>query len=44
MAVQIQRNDTIQQLVDKDIRLIHDGVLGDIAPTILELLGVENLR
>jgi 2,3-bisphosphoglycerate-independent phosphoglycerate mutase len=25
-------------LVDKDIRLIHDGVLGDIAPTILELL------
>jgi hypothetical protein len=30
MAVQIQRNDTIQQLVDKDIRLIHDGVLGDI--------------
>jgi 2,3-bisphosphoglycerate-independent phosphoglycerate mutase len=28
-------------LVDKDIRLIHDGVLGDIAPTILELLGVE---
>ncbi|MDO8316736.1 MAG: 2,3-bisphosphoglycerate-independent phosphoglycerate mutase, partial [Flavobacterium sp.] len=28
-------------LVDKDLRAIHDGVLGDIAPTILELMGVE---
>jgi 2,3-bisphosphoglycerate-independent phosphoglycerate mutase len=28
-------------LVDKDLKVIHDGVLGDIAPTILELMGVE---
>ena len=28
-------------LVDKEINLIHDGVLGDIAPTILELMGIE---
>ena len=28
-------------LVDKDIKQIHSGVLGDIAPTILELMGVE---
>jgi 2,3-bisphosphoglycerate-independent phosphoglycerate mutase len=28
-------------LVDKDIKTIHDGVLGDIAPTILELMGIE---
>ncbi|MCV9932634.1 2,3-bisphosphoglycerate-independent phosphoglycerate mutase [Flavobacterium sp. LS1R47] len=28
-------------LVDKDIKIIHDGVLGDIAPTILELMGIE---
>jgi 2,3-bisphosphoglycerate-independent phosphoglycerate mutase len=28
-------------LVDKDIKVIHDGVLGDIAPTILELMGIE---
>lgn len=27
-------------LVDKDIKEVHDGVLGDIAPTILELMGV----
>lgn len=27
-------------LVDKDIKKVHDGVLGDIAPTILELMGV----
>ncbi|WP_297705334.1 2,3-bisphosphoglycerate-independent phosphoglycerate mutase [uncultured Eudoraea sp.] len=27
-------------LVDKDIRKINDGVLGDIAPTILELMGI----
>jgi bisphosphoglycerate-independent phosphoglycerate mutase (AlkP superfamily) len=26
-------------LVDKELRQIHDGVLGDIAPTILELMG-----
>jgi hypothetical protein len=25
--------------VDKELRQIHDGVLGDIAPTILELMG-----
>ncbi len=28
-------------LVDKDIKEVHDGVLGDIAPTILELMGIE---
>ena len=28
-------------LVDKDLKVIHDGVLGDIAPTILELMGIE---
>ena len=28
-------------LVDKGLKEIHDGVLGDIAPTILELMGVE---
>ena len=28
-------------LVDSDITEIKDGVLGDIAPTILKLLGVE---
>ncbi|RZK10514.1 MAG: 2,3-bisphosphoglycerate-independent phosphoglycerate mutase [Flavobacterium sp.] len=28
-------------LVDKDLKTIHDGVLGDIAPTILHLMGVE---
>ena len=27
-------------LVDKDLKQIHDGVLGDIAPTILELMGI----
>jgi 2,3-bisphosphoglycerate-independent phosphoglycerate mutase len=27
-------------LVDKDLKKIKDGVLGDIAPTILELMGV----
>ncbi len=27
-------------LVDKELETIHDGVLGDIAPTILELMGV----
>jgi 2,3-bisphosphoglycerate-independent phosphoglycerate mutase len=27
-------------LVDKDLKKINDGVLGDIAPTILELMGV----
>ncbi len=27
-------------LVDKELKSIHDGVLGDIAPTILELMGV----
>ena len=26
-------------VVDKDIKSVHDGVLGDIAPTILELMG-----
>ena len=28
-------------LVDKEIKSIHDGVLGDIAPTILDLMGIE---
>ncbi|NER12431.1 2,3-bisphosphoglycerate-independent phosphoglycerate mutase [Leptobacterium flavescens] len=28
-------------LVDKDIKSIKDGILGDIAPTVLQLLGVE---
>jgi len=28
-------------LVDKDLKNIHNGVLGDIAPTILELMGIE---
>ncbi|HEY4616853.1 MAG TPA: 2,3-bisphosphoglycerate-independent phosphoglycerate mutase [Flavobacterium sp.] len=28
-------------LVDKNLKEIHDGVLGDIAPTVLELMGVE---
>ena len=28
-------------LVDKNLKTIHDGVLGDIAPTILELMGIE---
>jgi len=27
-------------LVDKDLKNIHNGVLGDIAPTILELMGI----
>jgi 2,3-bisphosphoglycerate-independent phosphoglycerate mutase len=28
-------------LVDKELKQIHDGVLGDIAPTILALMGIE---
>jgi 2,3-bisphosphoglycerate-independent phosphoglycerate mutase len=28
-------------LVDKELTSIHDGVLGDLAPTILELMGIE---
>ncbi|MEO8516266.1 MAG: 2,3-bisphosphoglycerate-independent phosphoglycerate mutase [Flavobacterium sp.] len=28
-------------LVDKELKTIHDGVLGDIAPTILNLMGIE---
>ena len=28
-------------LIDKEIRTIHDGVLGDIAPTILDLMSIE---
>lgn len=28
-------------LIDKDIKYIHDGILGDIAPTVLKLIGVE---
>ena len=28
-------------LIDKDLKVIKDGVLGDIAPTILKLIGVE---
>jgi len=28
-------------LIDKDLKEIKDGVLGDVAPTILKLIGVE---
>jgi 2,3-bisphosphoglycerate-independent phosphoglycerate mutase len=28
-------------LVDKDLIPVQDGVLGDIAPTILDLMGIE---
>lgn len=28
-------------LVDSDLKSIHDGVLGDIAPTVLALIGIE---
>ena len=28
-------------LIDKDLKTIKDGILGDIAPTILELMGIE---
>lgn len=28
-------------LVDKELQAINDGVLGDVAPTILELMGIE---
>jgi 2,3-bisphosphoglycerate-independent phosphoglycerate mutase len=28
-------------LVDNELKTLHDGVLGDIAPTILELMGIE---
>ena len=28
-------------LIDKDLKTINDGVLGDIAPTVLKLIGVE---
>jgi 2,3-bisphosphoglycerate-independent phosphoglycerate mutase len=28
-------------LVDKELKTIHDGVLGDIAPTILDLMGIK---
>ena len=28
-------------LVDKDLTTINSGVLGDLAPTILELMGIE---
>jgi 2,3-bisphosphoglycerate-independent phosphoglycerate mutase len=28
-------------LVDKELETIHNGVLGDIAPTVLELMGIE---
>ncbi|MFP9112465.1 2,3-bisphosphoglycerate-independent phosphoglycerate mutase [Flavobacterium sp. RHBU_3] len=28
-------------VVDNDIKEVHDGVLGDIAPTILKLMGIE---
>ena len=29
-------------LVNKELKTIHDGILGDIAPTILALMGIEN--
>jgi 2,3-bisphosphoglycerate-independent phosphoglycerate mutase len=28
-------------LIDPELKAIHDGVLGDLAPTILELMGIE---
>jgi len=28
-------------LIDNDLKTIHNGVLGDLAPTILELIGIE---
>ena len=28
-------------LIDKDLKVIKDGILGDIAPTILELMGID---
>jgi 2,3-bisphosphoglycerate-independent phosphoglycerate mutase len=28
-------------LVDKELKTIHDGVLSDIAPTVLVLMGIE---
>jgi 2,3-bisphosphoglycerate-independent phosphoglycerate mutase len=28
-------------LVDKELKSVHDGILGDLAPTILELMGIE---
>lgn len=28
-------------LVDKELKSVHDGVLGDIAPTVLELMGIQ---
>ena len=28
-------------LIDKDLKVINDGVLGDMAPTILKLIGIE---
>ncbi len=28
-------------LIDRDVKMIKDGILGDIAPTILELMGIE---
>lgn len=28
-------------LVDKELKTIHDGILGDLAPTILDLMGIE---
>jgi 2,3-bisphosphoglycerate-independent phosphoglycerate mutase len=28
-------------LVDPELKTIHNGVLGDLAPTILELMGIE---
>ena len=28
-------------IIDKELKLINNGVLGDIAPTILELMGLE---
>jgi 2,3-bisphosphoglycerate-independent phosphoglycerate mutase len=28
-------------LIDKDLKTIKNGILGDIAPTILDLMGIE---
>jgi 2,3-bisphosphoglycerate-independent phosphoglycerate mutase len=40
-GVQIRRILQTPSLLDKDLKEVHDGVLGDIVPTILELMGIE---
>ena len=33
--------ELLQQQLNKQLKEIHDGVLGDLAPTILDLMGIE---